>query len=99
MKSLMSTRWSRSNTRNSKGYSTTYPKPVELVNAALGFLARNPVDLKVDPATIVLAGDSAGAHIACQVALITADPAYASTLGISAVFGGDKRFEAHHVEL
>lgn len=67
----------------SKGYGTTYPKPVEQVNAALGFLVRRPLDLKVDPATIILAGDSAGAQIASQVALITTDPAYASAIGIS----------------
>jgi hypothetical protein len=29
----------------SKGYGTTYPKPVEQVNAALGFVARNATDL------------------------------------------------------
>ena len=67
----------------SKGYGTTYPKPVEQVNAALGFLVRSSLDLKVDPATIILAGDSAGAQIASQVALITTDPAYASAIGIS----------------
>jgi acetyl esterase/lipase len=67
----------------SKGYGTTYPKPVEQVNAALGFLVRSPLDLKVDPAAIILAGDSAGAQIASQVALITTDPAYASAIGIS----------------
>jgi acetyl esterase/lipase len=67
----------------SRGYGTTYPKPVEQVNAALGFLTRNASDLKADPASIILAGDSAGAHIASQVALITTDPAYASAMGIS----------------
>lgn len=67
----------------SKGYGTTYPKPVEQVNAALAFLVRNAVDFNVDPATIVLAGDSAGAQIASQVALLTTDPAYARRLGIS----------------
>jgi acetyl esterase/lipase len=67
----------------SKGYGTTYPKPVEEVNTALGFVVRNAADFKVDPATIVLAGDSAGAHIASQAALITTDPAYASAVGIS----------------
>jgi len=67
----------------SKGYGTRYPKPVEQVNAVLGFLVRNAADLKVNPATIVLAGDSAGAHIAGQVAIITTDPAYASAIGIS----------------
>jgi len=67
----------------SKGYGTTYPKPVEQVNAALGFVIRHAADLKVDPAMIVLAGDSAGAHIGSQVAMITTDPAYASALGIA----------------
>jgi acetyl esterase len=67
----------------SKGYGTTYPKPVEQVNAALGFLARNAAGLEADHAMIVLAGDSAGAHIASQVALIATDPAYASAAGIS----------------
>jgi len=67
----------------SKGYGTTYPKPVEQVNAALGFLVRNAADFKIDPATIVLAGDSAGAHIASQVAMITTDPEYARAIGIS----------------
>lgn len=67
----------------SKGYGTTYPKPLEQVNAALGFVARNAADLKVDPAAIVVAGDSAGAHIAGQVALITTDPDYARAIGIS----------------
>jgi acetyl esterase/lipase len=67
----------------SKGYGTTYPRPVEQVNAALGFLARNAADFQIDPARIVLAGDSAGAQIASQVALITTDPAYATRVGIS----------------
>lgn len=74
----------------SKGYGTTYPKPVEQVNAALGFLVRNAADLKVDPTMIVLAGDSAGAHIASQVALVTSDPAYASKLGISPQLRADQ---------
>jgi acetyl esterase len=67
----------------SRGYGTTYPKPVEQVNAALGFVVRNAADLKVDPAKMVLAGDSAGAHIASQVAMITTDPDYARTIGIT----------------
>jgi acetyl esterase/lipase len=64
----------------SKGYGATYPKPVEQVNAALGSLVHNAAELKVDPATLVLAGDSAGAHIASQV---TTDSAYAGAVGIS----------------
>jgi acetyl esterase len=66
----------------SKGPGTTYPKPVEQVNAALGFVVRHAADLNVDAGTLILAGDSAGAHISGQVALITTDPAYAKAMGI-----------------
>lgn len=67
----------------STGYGSRYPKPVEQVNAALGFIVRNATDLRVDTTRLVLAGDSAGAHIAGQVALLTTDPTYASALGIA----------------
>jgi len=67
----------------SRGYGITYPQPVQQVNAALGFIFRNAADLKVDPEKIVLAGDSAGAHIASQVAMITTNPDYARAIGIS----------------
>lgn len=67
----------------SKGFGAAYPKPVEQVNAALGFLTRDASDFKIDPAEMVLAGDSAGAHIASQVAMITTDPDYSGALHIS----------------
>jgi len=66
----------------SRGRDTTYPKAVEQVNAALGFVVRHAADLHVDPTTIVLGGDSAGAHIAGQLALITTEPRYAHAVGI-----------------
>jgi alpha/beta hydrolase fold len=58
-------------------------RSLEQVNAALGFVASHAGELHVDPASIVLAGDSAGAHIASQVALITTDAAYAKAIGIA----------------
>lgn len=67
----------------SKGFGSRYPKPVEQVNAALGHLVRNAADLQIDPARLILAGDSAGAQIAAQVALITTDPAYAKKMSIA----------------
>lgn len=67
----------------SKGRGTTYPKPVEEVNAALGFLVRHAEEYKIDAARMILAGDSAGAQLASQVALITTDPNYSGELGIS----------------
>lgn len=66
----------------SKGPGTTYPKPVEQVNAALGFIVHHTAALNIDRPAILLAGDSAGAHIAGQLALITTDPAYARAMGI-----------------
>jgi acetyl esterase len=53
------------------------------VNAAVGHLVRNAAELNIDPDTIVLAGDSAGAQIAAQLAIITTDPSYAKRMGIS----------------
>lgn len=67
----------------SHGFGVTYPTPVEQVNAALGHLVRNAADLNIDPDRIVLAGDSAGAQIAAQVAIIATDPSYAGRIGIA----------------
>lgn len=68
-------------------YSTapgrTYPTPLRQVNAALGFLSRNGARLHVDSTRIVLAGDSGGAHIASQVAMLIVDPSYAKRLEIT----------------
>ncbi len=60
-----------------------YPAAVEDVNAALGYLAGNAARLHVDPDRLVLAGDSAGAQIAAQVASIVTNPDYARAIGIA----------------
>lgn len=67
----------------STGYGTTYPEPVRQVNAALAHVVEHAAELNVDPGRIVLAGDSAGAQIAAQVALVATDPGYAQRLGIA----------------
>ena len=67
----------------SLGPSSHYPKPVRQANAALGYLMRNAQRLHIDPARVFLAGDSAGAHIAAQVANAISVPAYATALGIA----------------
>ena len=67
----------------SHGFGTTYPKPVEQVNAALGYLVSHAAELNIDPDTIMLAGDSAGAQIASQLAVIVTDPSYATRIGIA----------------
>ena len=61
-----------------------YPTPVKQVAAALAHVVDHADRLGVDPGRIVLAGDSAGAQIAAQVALLVTDPAYAAEIGIDA---------------
>jgi len=61
----------------------TYPTPVRQVNAALAYLAGNAARLHVDPNRFVLAGDSAGAQLAAQLANLTTSPDYARALGIA----------------
>jgi acetyl esterase len=77
---------SKGYTAVSVGYSIApgalYPTPVRQTSAALGYLKENGYDLHVDASRIVLAGDSAGAQIAAQVANIISDAAYAEAVGI-----------------
>lgn len=68
----------------STGYGTVYPEPVRQVNAALAYVVGHAAELNVDPTRLVLAGDSAGAQIASQVALIATDPIYADKIGMAA---------------
>ena len=59
-----------------------YPLPVRQLGDALRFLQREAPGLGIDPDRIVLAGDSAGAQIAAQVAAVVAEPDYAQALGL-----------------
>lgn len=69
------------------GYSLAparqYPTPVRQANAALAYLEENAERLHVDPERFFLAGDSAGAQVAAQLANVISDPSYARTVGIS----------------
>lgn len=67
----------------STGWGATYPTAVNQVNDALGHLSENAATLGIDPQRIILAGDSAGAQLAAQVALIVTDPDYARQIGIA----------------
>jgi acetyl esterase len=62
--------------------ASTYPTPVRQVNAALVYLTRNAERLHVDPERIFLAGDSAGAQLAAQVANMISAPPYAQAIGV-----------------
>jgi len=60
----------------------TYPTPLRQVMAALSWLQQNARRLHIDPLQLILAGDSAGAQIAAQLANIVTAPAYATAIGI-----------------
>lgn len=62
----------------------TYPTPLRQVNTAVAYLAKNASRLHVDPNRFVLAGDSAGALIAAQLAGIVTSADYARAIGITA---------------
>lgn len=60
-----------------------YPTALQQLNAALAFLSDNAVEFNIDPGRFVLAGDSAGAQLAAQLATAITNPAYAKELGIT----------------
>ena len=60
-----------------------YPTPVLQVNTALGFLSNNAVEFHVDASKLFLAGDSAGAQIAEQLAIVISNSAYAKRMGVT----------------
>jgi acetyl esterase len=59
-----------------------FPAPVRQTNAALAYVVANARRFNIDPERIFVAGDSAGAQIAAQTALIISDPSYAQGMGI-----------------
>lgn len=64
-----------------------YPTPLRQIAQALLFLQSNASRLGLDPDRIVIAGDSAGAHIAAQIAALVSTPGYARLVGVSAPLG------------
>lgn len=59
------------------------------VDAAIDFLLADPDRWQVDPDHLVLAGDSAGAHIAAQAALAISDEQYPAEAGLPAPIAPD----------
>lgn len=66
-----------------RGASRAYPLPVRQANAALAHIRANAASLGLDLSAIALGGDSAGAHIASQLALSLTNPVYARALGVN----------------
>lgn len=67
-----------------------YPSPVKELNAALEFLQRNGHELHVDALRLFLAGDSAGAQIAAQLANVITSPSYARDVGVTPSIQGSQ---------
>ncbi|MGV2982127.1 alpha/beta hydrolase [Microbacterium sp. AGC85] len=61
-----------------------YPGPIEQVDSAMAHVIAHAEEFHVDQDRIVLAGDSAGAHIAAQAAMAIAQPDYAEAAGLPA---------------
>jgi acetyl esterase/lipase len=59
-----------------------YPVALTQLNRALGYLVEHADDFGIDPTRIVLAGDSAGAQLASQLAVLITNPQYARLVGI-----------------
>jgi acetyl esterase/lipase len=64
-----------------------YPTPPRQVMEALAHLQANAGRLGIQPERIALAGDSAGAHIAAQLAALVTTPGYADAVGIAPTVG------------
>lgn len=62
-----------------------YPTPPRQMMQALDYLSSNAERLLIDPDRIALAGDSAGAHIAAQLAALVTSPGYSAAVGINPV--------------
>ena len=67
-----------------------YPTPLRQVMAALRHLQDGAERLHVDPGQFVLAGDSAGAHIAAQIAAIATNPGYGAQIGVNPTITADQ---------
>lgn len=65
------------------GPEAQYPTAIRQLNDALAHLVAHADELRIDPNRIVLAGDSAGAQLASQLAVLTTNPDYADLTGIA----------------
>lgn len=66
----------------SRAPDTRYPTPIRQINQALAYTLQNADRFHVDEAQIIIAGDSAGAQMASQIATLVTSSPYASEVGI-----------------
>ncbi|WP_309068162.1 alpha/beta hydrolase [Microbacterium sp.] len=67
-----------------------YPTPIEQVDRAMTHVLAHADEFGVDPDRLVIAGDSAGAHIAAQATMAIAQPDYAARAGLPAAVAPDQ---------
>ncbi|MFB6612275.1 alpha/beta hydrolase [Agromyces sp. NPDC056379] len=72
------------------GPEGAYPLAVHQLNDALATLDARAEEFRIDPDRIVLAGDSAGAQLASQLAALTTNPDYAALLSIDPALDADQ---------
>lgn len=72
------------------GPEGVYPLAVHQLNDALAYIDAHAAELGVDPTQIVLAGDSAGAQLASQMATLITNPEYAAIMDISPSIEADQ---------
>ncbi|MDQ0894675.1 alpha/beta hydrolase [Agromyces ramosus] len=72
------------------GPEATYPTAVHQLNDALATLDARAAEFRIDPERIVLAGDSAGAQLASQLAALSTNPDYAQLLSIDPALDADQ---------
>ena len=59
-----------------------YPTAITQLNSALAHLVSHASEYNIDPSRIILAGDSAGAQLASQLANLTTNPSFAAEMGL-----------------
>lgn len=72
------------------GPEGVYPLAVHQLNDALAYIDAHAAELGVDPTQIVLAGDSAGAQLASQMATLITNPTYAEIMDITPSIDADQ---------
>lgn len=65
------------------GPEAVFPTAVNQLNVALGYLDEHGAELGIDTLQIVLAGDSAGAQLASQMATLITNERYAGLMGVT----------------
>lgn len=66
-----------------------YPGPLRQIAAVLAHVRAHAGDLGVDASRVVVAGDSAGAQLAAQVAALVTTPGYDEAVGVTMPIGAD----------